>query len=112
METANGNSKLASGIKEGNNRYYNFLVSVLSMKMLFIQVRVTLRASWTSPRKAILGGAKFIRTNYFDNDQITLYQMRWNPKSPGQHQYASDILWADKIAKYMQAYYDQFGIKR
>ena len=28
--------------------------------------------------------------------------MRWNPKSPGQHQYASDILWADKIAKYMQ----------
>ena len=39
-------------------------------------------ASWTSPRKAILGGAKFIRTNYFDNDQITLYQMRWNPKSP------------------------------
>ena len=24
--------------------------------------------------------------------------MRWNPKSPGQHQYASDILWADKIA--------------
>lgn len=38
--------------------------------------------------------------------------MRWNPKSPGQHQYASDILWADKIAKYMQAYYDQFGIKR
>ena len=54
-------------------------------------------ASWTSPRKAILGGAKFIRTNYFDNDQITLYQMRWNPKSPGQHQYASDILWADKI---------------
>lgn len=43
VETANGNSKLASGIKEGNNRYYNFLVSVLSMKMLFIQVRVTLR---------------------------------------------------------------------
>lgn len=38
--------------------------------------------------------------------------MRWNPNSPGQHQYASDILWADKIAKYMQAYYDQFGIKK
>mgnify|MGYP006997573082 FL=1 len=38
--------------------------------------------------------------------------MRWNPKSPGQHQYASDILWVDKIAKYMQAYYDQFGIKK
>ena len=43
-------TKLASGIKEGNNRYYNFLVSVLSMKMLFIQVRVTLRGIMTSPQ--------------------------------------------------------------
>ena len=111
VETANGNSKLASGIKEGNNRYYNFLVSVLSMKMLFIQVRVTLR------RHHGLHHAKryLVELNLLERIiliMIKLRQMRWNPKSPGQHQYASDILWADKIAKYMQAYYDQFGIKR
>lgn len=113
VETANGNSKLASGIKEGNNRYYNFFgVGAFDESAIHTGKSYAKEASWTSPRKAIFGGAKFIRTNYFDNDQITLYQMRWNPKSPGQHQYASDILWADKIAKYMQAYYDQFGIKK
>ena len=38
--------------------------------------------------------------------------MRWNPKTPGQNQYASDIHWADNIAKIMKKYYEQFGIKK
>ncbi|MBS3369184.1 autolysin, partial [Staphylococcus aureus] len=41
-----------------------------------------------------------------------LYQMRWNPENPAQHQYASDIRWADKIAKLMDKSYKQFGIKK
>ena len=49
-----------------------------------------------------MGGAAFIRHQYFENEQITLYQMRWNPKNPGSHQYASDIEWADKIADNMK----------
>ncbi len=31
--------------------------------------------------------------------------MRWNPENPAQHQYASDIRWADKIAKLMDKSY-------
>ena len=58
--------------------------------------------NWTTPSKAIMGGAAFIRHQYFENEQITLYQMRWNPKNPGSHQYASDIEWADKIADNMK----------
>lgn len=38
--------------------------------------------------------------------------MRWNPQEPGQNQYASDIHWADNIAKFIKKYYEQFGIKK
>ena len=38
--------------------------------------------------------------------------MRWNPQNPGQHQYASDIQWANNIADLMEKYYDKYGIKR
>ena len=38
--------------------------------------------------------------------------MRWNPKAPGEHQYASDIAWDGNIARFMQHYYDKYGIKR
>ena len=113
VETANGESKLASGIKDGKTRYYNFFgVGAFDENAIHTGKSYAKEAAWTTPRKAILGGAKFIRANYFDNDQITLYQMRWNPKNPGQHQYASDILWADHIATFMQSYYDEFGIKK
>lgn len=46
------------------------------------------KEQWTSPDKAIIGGAKFIRNEYFENNQLNLYQMRWNPENPAQHQYA------------------------
>ncbi len=70
------------------------------------------KEQWTSPDKAIIGGAKFIRNEYFENNQLNLYQMRWNPENPAQHQYASDIRWADKIAQLMDKCYKQFGIKK
>ena len=33
-------------------------------------------------------------------------------RKPAQHQYASDIRWADKIAQLMDKCYKQFGIKK
>lgn len=49
-----------------------------------------------------MGGASFVRNHYFENNQLNLYQMRWNPQNPGQHQYASDIKWVDNIADMMK----------
>lgn len=48
----------------------------------------------------IIGGAKWIANNYYNSSyqQQTLYQMRFND---GQHQYATDPEWANKIAKIM-----------
>lgn len=52
---------------------------------------------WTTPDKAIVGGAKFIGEDYIHNayEQNTIYKMRWNINTPWK-QYATDIGWAAK----------------
>ena len=84
IETANGQSELANGIKENNHKYYNFLELVHLIKMPLLLVIVMLKNIIGQHQvKAIMGGAAFIRHQYFENEQITLYQMRWNPKIQG-----------------------------
>lgn len=113
IETGNGHSKLAKGISEGDKTYYNFFgIGAFDENAVQTGKSYAQNHNWDSPSKAILGGGKFIRENYFENGQITLYQMRWNPQNPGQHQYASDIKWAQQIAHLMDKYYDKFGIKK
>ncbi|HCY8933425.1 TPA: N-acetylglucosaminidase [Staphylococcus aureus] len=113
VETGNGKSELAKGIKVGKKRYYNFFgIGAFDSSAVRSGKSYAEKEQWTSPDKAIIGGAKFIRNEYFENNQLNLYQMRWNPENPAQHQYASDIRWADKIAKLMDKSYKQFGIKK
>lgn len=66
---------------------------------------------WTTPAKAIIGGAKFVRRGYINNGQQTLYRMRWNPQSPGNHQYATDINWCKHQANTIYNLYSQIGMK-
>ncbi|HFG0344833.1 TPA: N-acetylglucosaminidase, partial [Staphylococcus aureus] len=53
---------------------------------------------WTSPAKAIMGGASFVRKDYINKGQNTLYRIRWNPKNPATHQYATAIEWCQHQA--------------
>ena len=103
VETGNGKSELAKGIKDGKTLLQLFGIGAFDSSAV---------RSGKKLHKAIIGGAKFIRNEYFENNQLNLYQMRWNPENPAQHQYASDIRWADKIAKLMDKSYKQFGIKK
>ncbi|NUI83539.1 glucosaminidase domain-containing protein [Staphylococcus borealis] len=66
---------------------------------------------WTTPAKAIIGGAKFVRQGYINKGQQTLYRMRWNPQSPGNHQYATDINWCKHQANTIYNLYSQIGMK-
>ncbi|MGF2617961.1 hypothetical protein FZC84_13030 [Rossellomorea vietnamensis] len=70
---------------------------------------------WFTVEAAIIGGAKFIGEKYIyreGNQQDTLYKMRWNPESPGTHQYATDIGWAVKQAvNFFSSYYAKLGLK-
>ncbi|MGV3041838.1 N-acetylglucosaminidase [Staphylococcus rostri] len=113
LETAQGQSELAKGIKKGDKRYYNFFgIGAFDRDAVKTGTSYATKANWTSPEKAIIGGAAFVRQQYFENDQLTLYQMRWNPQAPGTNQYASDIEWAAKIAEQMAHYYEHYGIKK
>ncbi|MFS0775275.1 PA14 domain-containing protein [Neobacillus sp. 3P2-tot-E-2] len=64
------------------------------------------KMGWTAPELAIVGGAEFIANNYIKVGQDTLYKMRWNPASPGTHQYATDIGWAVKQVNRIKSLYD------
>lgn len=66
---------------------------------------------WTSPEKAIMGGASFVRKDYINKGQNTLYRIRWNPKNPATHQYATAIEWCQHQASTIAKLYKQIGLK-
>lgn len=66
---------------------------------------------WTSPAKAIMGGASFVRKGYINKGQNTLYRIRWNPKNPATHQYATAIEWCQHQASTIAKLYKQIGLK-
>ena len=65
---------------------------------------------WTSPKKAIYGGAAFIAESYIAKGQDSLYLQRYNVSPTAyywsnNHQYATDIAYAEKQAKTMYTKY-------
>ncbi|WP_342388282.1 N-acetylglucosaminidase [Salinicoccus bachuensis] len=110
LETGNGESQLAQGIRAGDAIYYNFFgVGAFDRQAIEEGSAYAARAGWSTPEAAILGGAKFIRENYLDQEQQTLYAMRWNPVNPGSHLYATDIEWALKIGRIVESHYQKLG---
>ncbi|EGQ3927832.1 CHAP domain-containing protein [Staphylococcus pseudintermedius] len=107
LESGNGTSFFASG-KTGVYNYFGIgaFDNNPNNAMEFARSH-----GWTTPAKAIIGGAEFVGKGYFDVGQNTLYRMRWNPKKPGTHQYATDISWAKVQAKMISAMYKDIGLK-
>lgn len=112
LETGNGTSKLATGVQYKGQTVYNmFGVGAYDNSAVASGARYAYNAGWTTPEKAIYGGAKFISENYINHatfEQDTLYEMRWNPGSPSKHQYATDVAWATKQAVWMENVYKTF----
>ena len=134
LETGNGTSKLANGIEVGKNKSGNLVVvtnsnreKITNIKKVYNMYGIgaydscaldcgakrAYEEGWTTPDKAIIGGAKFI-DNYINSGQNTLYKMRWNPKameSTGRFgkQYATDIGWASKQINSMYNLYQSIG---
>lgn len=75
---------------------------------------------WDTPYKAIVGGARFISSDYIQGQNgegtalNTLYKMRWNPEFAAQNgrfgkQYATDVGWAIKQVNTMYNLYEEIG---
>lgn len=105
LETGHGTSDLARGYSYGGKIVYNMYgYGAVDGDALEEGARTAYENGWFSPEAAIIGGAERIAGSYIakgENGQNTLYEMRWNPRNPGQHQYATDIEWALKQVRGM-----------
>ncbi|PNZ79550.1 CHAP domain-containing protein [Staphylococcus petrasii] len=107
LESGYGTSNFASG-RYGIYNYFGINAVDWAPNKAIDYARAE---GWTTPYKGIVGGAKFVRKGYIDNGQQTLYRMRWNPQSPGNHQYATDINWCKHQANTIYNLYSQIGMK-
>ncbi|MEK4440936.1 SH3 domain-containing protein [Niallia sp. FSL K6-0077] len=102
LETGNGTSTLANGVKVNGKTVYNMYgIGAYDGSAISSGAQYAYNAGWFTPEAAIIGGAKFIAQGYVNAGQDTLYKMRWNPDAAEKtgnatHQYASDIGWATK----------------
>ncbi|HGH0782421.1 TPA: glucosaminidase domain-containing protein [Staphylococcus pseudintermedius] len=106
LETGNGKSNFASG----TYGVYNFFGIGAFDSNPNNAIDFARNNGWTTPAKAIVGGAKFVRQGYISKGQNTLYRMRWNPKAPATHQYATDINWCTHQATIMASYYKKIKL--
>lgn len=142
-ETGNGLSRLASGVpvdKDGNalinsagtRIYPDRPVAATVYNMYGIQAtdsnplgngaKFAFEQKWFTPEAAIVGGGYWISQSYINHPthkQNTLYKMRFNPASPGVHQYATNVAWpyhqTAKIYEFYQtldAYSIQFDVPK
>ncbi|MDQ0352783.1 beta-N-acetylglucosaminidase/uncharacterized protein YraI/RNA polymerase subunit RPABC4/transcription elongation factor Spt4 [Alkalibacillus filiformis] len=94
-ETGNGTSELAQGVEYNGTTVYNMYgIAAYDRCPVECGAEHAYEQGWDTPGKAVIGGAEFIRQRYLDSGQDTLYKMRWNPESPGDDQYATDVNWA------------------
>ncbi|MFH6857590.1 N-acetylglucosaminidase [Staphylococcus capitis] len=107
LETGSAKSELSKGVEIDGKKYYNFYgVGALDSDPVKTGAKYAKKHGWDTPQKAIYGGADFIHKHFLSHeDQDTLYSMRWNPKNPGEHQYATDIKWAESNASIIADFY-------
>lgn len=123
LETGYGTSQLAKGIKYKDKTVYNMYgVYAFDNCPSECGAKKAYEEGWTTPSKAILGGAQFISKEYVYGGnkqgimQNTLYKMRWNPEAMEKlgyatHQYATDIGWAYKQVNTLSNLYSTLNIK-
>ena len=110
LETGNGTSTLANGVKYNGVTVYNmFGYGAKGSFPIGCGEEYAYKQGWTTPEKAIIGGAAEIGKGYINVGQDTLYKMRWNPANPATHQYATDIGWAVKQVSRIKNLYDQLS---
>ncbi|UXR79065.1 glucosaminidase domain-containing protein [Staphylococcus sp. IVB6227] len=107
LESAYGKSNFASG----TYGIYNFFGINAIDSNPNLAINFARNEGWTSPEKGITGGAKFVREDYIGKGQNTLYRMRWNPKKPATHQYATAIEWCQHQATTIANLYKQIGLQ-
>jgi bifunctional autolysin len=112
LETGNGSSRLAKGVKYNGKTVYNIYgIGAYDSCPVECGSKYAYESGWFTPDLAIKGGAAFIGSGYINKGQDTLYKMRWDPKFAAMNgrygrQYATDIGWAFKQTSKMNELYN------
>ena len=89
-------STIVSGKVSGYEGYYNFYnikATGAQSQIITNGLKYAKEQGWSTPYKAIIGGASFLADGYINVGQDTLYLQKWDlivPK-PGRHQYMQNI---------------------
>ncbi|MCE4956419.1 N-acetylglucosaminidase [Macrococcoides caseolyticum] len=121
LETGKGTSTLARGVTVddkgrvgyGEKKYYNFFgIGAYDHAPVKEAAKFAYQQGWDTPEKAVMGGAQFIKDAFIQQqNQNTLYGMRFNPAKPGKHQYATDVRWAHHNARGIAHDYKKLKLK-
>ncbi|WP_138418715.1 SH3 domain-containing protein [Aquibacillus sediminis] len=118
-ETGNGTSVLSTGYPVSEVKgeavperetYNMFGIRAYDSSPLKSGSEHAYEQEWFTKEASIIGGAKFINSGYIGKGQDTLYKMRWNPISPGSHQYATHVSWATIQARHIQKMYELYNL--
>lgn len=105
VEVLNDNPVSGSGCNSGwINIKYNGNSGYVCYNYIYIPGKDVYGRPWTSPKKAIIGGAKFIGSQYIHKNQYTSYLKKFNVASSNlyTHQYMGNLRapWAEAKTSY------------
>lgn len=110
-----GNSDSVNGSKSGGTVVYNpFNIGATGSNPVASGLAYAKKKGWTTPAKAVDGGASYLASGYISKKQNTIYFQRFNVANgitkAGTHQYMTNVM-----APYSEAYitkssYTKFGI--
>ncbi|MBQ3370674.1 MAG: SH3 domain-containing protein [Mogibacterium sp.] len=114
QETGNG-GKAVNGAKILGKKVYNpFNIGAFGSNPLYNGLIYAYGKGWTTPTKAVEGGAKQLAKNYISKGQHTTYYQRFNvrngAKKVGTHQYMTNIMAPYSEAGSTKASYSKYGI--
>jgi beta-N-acetylglucosaminidase len=112
LETGWGKSDLSngSGVFNGKTVYNMYGIGAVNSNAFYKGKEYAYNHSWFDQYTAIVEGANFIGSNYINSkyEQNTLYKMKFNPQTPPEHEYSTDIAWPIKQAVSMYQIYTQY----
>ena len=105
VEVLNDSPVSGSGCSSGwINVKYNNITGYVCYNYLYIPGKDVYGRPWTSPKKAIIGGAKFIGSQYIHKSQYTSYLKKFNVASKNlyTHQYMGNLRapWSEAKTSY------------
>ena len=110
-----GNSGSVNGSKSGGTVVYNpFNIHAYGSDPVAQGLAYAKKMGWTTPTKAVNGGAAFLADGYINNNQNTIYFQKFNvangASKVGTHQYMANVMAPYSEAHITKTTYSQLGI--